>query len=222
MVGSYDAHPVIREHGVAYLVDVRNGQKTGFYLDQRANRALLARWANGRRVLDLYAHTGGFGLAALHAGARHVTFVESGSAAVDLLRENLSLNGIEAERWSVVRADVGEFLAAAPGSYGLVIMDPPPMARRKAHVVNALRGMAGQLADAFRCAEPGALLSLFSCSHHLAQPELDALIASIAATAGRRIRVLQGMSADADHPSSAEHPEGRYLVGSLMHIEGPE
>jgi len=215
---TYEEHPRITEHGVVFEVDARNGQKTGFYLDQRANRALMTRWASGRRVLDLYAHTGGFGLACLAAGAEHVTFVESGAAAVDVLGENLALNGIAPARCSVVREEVERFLGAASGGYDMVIMDPPPMARRKAHVSSALRGMVWQLAAIAKLAGSDTLLMAFSCSHHLGPKDLEGAIASAAVESGRTVQVLRELGADADHPSAAGHPEGRYLCGFLAHI----
>lgn len=222
MFGAYDDHPVIQEHGVTFVVDARNGQKTGFYLDQRANRALIGRWAAGRRVLDLFAYTGGFGLAALAAGAQHATFVESGSSAVELLRRNLDVNRIAEGRYELVHDQVDRFLAATAERYDLIVVDPPPMARRKVHATAALRGMGSQLGMTLRRAAPDALLMIFSCSHSLGGAALAAALGVAAVAAGRRVQVLQELGADADHPWAAGHPEGRYLSGLLVCLgDGP-
>ncbi|MBN1424482.1 class I SAM-dependent rRNA methyltransferase [Candidatus Fermentibacteria bacterium] len=219
IAGSYDSHPRIVEHDVVYVVDARNGQKTGFYLDQRVNRALVSEWAQGRCMLDLYAHTGGFGLAALGRGAAHVTFVESGSATIDLLHQNLSSNSVGPGRSTVVRAEVDAFLATATDRYDIIVMDPPPMARRKVNVAAALRGLSWQLGASVRVAAPNCLLAIFSCSHHLGTAELERLVAGVSLEKGRMIRVLRELSADADHPSVPAHPEGRYLTGILAEVE---
>ncbi len=218
IVGEYHAHPVITEHGTAFAVDARNGQKTGFYLDQRANRGILASWAAGRRVLDLYAHTGGFGLVALVAGAEEATFVESGSTTVELLEENLRRNGIPPDRYAVVRADVERFLATAPGRYDLIVVDPPPLARSSQHRPTALRRMTRELASVLRLAAPGALLAVFSCSHSLGRSELGGALAAAAQAAPAALTVLKELGADLDHPYSPAHPEGNYLCGFLCHV----
>lgn len=205
----------IREGRRRYQVDVVSGQKTGFYLDQRDSRDLVESLAAGRRVLDLFAYTGGFAVAAALGGASSVTLVESSSAALALARQNLasSAPGFEAE---IVLGDAFRFLREEGGLFDLLILDPPPFARRRRDVERACRAHKDLILRALRRASPGALLLAFACSHHVG-PDLFRKVTFGAALEARRpVQVLRVLQAPVDHPVSIHHPEGAYLNGLLL------
>jgi 23S rRNA (cytosine1962-C5)-methyltransferase len=213
--GDPPAAPVtIREHGRRYLVDAAGGQKTGFYLDQRDARDLVERLARGRRVLDLFAYTGGFAVAAAHGGAASLTIVDSSAEALALAARNLEPWSSSSPRFE--RDDAFRFLRRDEARYDLLVVDPPPLARRAADVERAARAYKDALLGALRLAAPGALLLAFSCSHHVG-PDLFRKIAFGASIdAGRPLAVLAELGAPSDHPVALDHPEGRYLTGLLL------
>jgi 23S rRNA (cytosine1962-C5)-methyltransferase len=168
-------------------------------------------------VLDAFAYTGGFAVAALQGGAAHVVVLESSQSALGLARENLAFAG---ERAECIEADAFEVLHAGAGDFDLVILDPPPLARRKADVPRAARAYKDLLLHALAGAAPGRLVLAFACSHHVG-PDLFGKIAFGAALdAGRRVSVLRELGAPSDHPVSLDHPEGRYLSGLLLRVDG--
>ncbi len=207
-----DAPLTIREGSREYAVDPHAGQKTGFYLDAREARALAETRATGSRVLDLFGYTGGFSVAAAAGGAREVTLVDSSEPALGLAERNfapyragcaLRLERGDAFRW--IREDRGE--------YDLLVVDPPPLARRQSDVPRAARAYKDVLLHTLRRAASGAELLVFSCSHHVG-PELFRKIAFGASLdAGRSLQVLAELGAPSDHPVSLDHPEGRYFNG---------
>jgi 23S rRNA (cytosine1962-C5)-methyltransferase len=206
----------IREGARRYRVDVAAGQKTGFYLDQRDARERVQRLAAGRRVLDLFAYTGGFGAAAARGGARRVTLVESSASALALAGENLAANGAAADACELVQGDAFEFLRGGGDAWDLIAIDPPPLARSRRDVDRAARAYKDLLLFALRRAAPGAIVVSFACSHHVS-PELFRKIAFAASLdAHRSAQVIATLEAPADHPVSIDHLEGRYLTGLLL------
>jgi 23S rRNA (cytosine1962-C5)-methyltransferase len=208
---------LIREGRRRYRVDVVNGQKTGFYLDQRDSRDLVETLAGGRRVLDLFAYTGGFAVAAALGGASAVTLVESSSTGLALARENLALNApnLEAE---IVLGDAFRFLRGAGESFDLVILDPPPLARRRRDVEKACRAYKDLILHALRRAAPDALLLAFACSHHVGAELFRKVTFGASLDARRPVQVLRLLQAPVDHPISIHHPEGAYLNGFLLRV----
>jgi len=205
----------IRERGRRYRVDVEAGQKTGFYLDQRDARDLVQSLARGRRVLDAFAYTGGFAVAAALGGAARATLVESSADALETARANLEANAARCPV-DLVRADVFRWLRGADAEFDLLILDPPPLARARRDVARASRAYKDVLLFALRRAAPGALVLAFACSHHVG-PDLFRKIAFGAALdAGRSVRVLRTLGAPVDHAVSLDHPEGAYLTGLLL------
>jgi 23S rRNA (cytosine1962-C5)-methyltransferase len=201
----------IREGERRYAVDVVGGQKTGFYLDQRGTRDLVQSLAGGRRVLDLFAYSGGFAVAAARGGARSVTLVESSAGGLELARENLAEFPAE-----FTHGDVFRFVRQQGEEYDLVMIDPPPLARHRRDVARASRAYKDVLLFALRRASPGALVLTFTCSHHVG-PELFRKIAFAAALdAERSVQVLRALGPPVDHPVSIDHPEGAYLTGLLL------
>jgi 23S rRNA (cytosine1962-C5)-methyltransferase len=213
--GAAPERVAIDERGRRYRVDVAHGQKTGFYLDQRDARDLVERLAHGRRVLDLFAYTGGFAVAAARGGAASLCLVESSADALALARENLSANAASAPA-ELVRGDAFEFARAQGERFDLIVVDPPPLARARRDAPSAARAYKDVLLGALRRAAPDAWLLAFSCSHHVGA-ELFAKIAAGAATdAQRDAQIVRVLGAPSDHPVSLHHPEGAYLTGLLL------
>jgi 23S rRNA (cytosine1962-C5)-methyltransferase len=218
--GASPAGPVpIRERDRSFRVDIEAGQKTGFYLDQRDARDLVAKCAKGRRVLDLFSYTGGFGVAAALGGASSVTLVESSEAALARAREHLETNAPDVDA-VVEKADAFSYLrGSGSDEFDLIVVDPPPLARRRSDVSKASRAYKDLLLHSLRRAAPGARVLVFACSHHVG-PDLFAKILFGASLDARRpLRQLASLGAPADHPVSVDHPEGRYLTGVLLEVD---
>ncbi|RIK96575.1 MAG: 23S rRNA (cytosine(1962)-C(5))-methyltransferase RlmI [Proteobacteria bacterium] len=214
--GEPPAAPVeIRERERRYRVDVSAGQKTGFYLDQRDSRDLVQQLARGRRVLDLFSYTGGFAVAAAHGGAASIALVESSAEALAAAEQHLA-PWHDTLPLRFARDDAFRFVRQDDHGYDLLVVDPPPLARRASDVAQASRAYKDVLLHALRRAAPGAYLLAFSCSHHVG-PELFRKIAFGASLdAGRPLQVLRALGAPADHPVALDHPEGHYLSGLLL------
>jgi 23S rRNA (cytosine1962-C5)-methyltransferase len=214
----------IREGPCRYLVDVRTGHKTGFYLDQRENRAIVAGYAAGARVLNGFAFTGGFGLAAQAAGAASVTHVESSAAFLEELRRNLEASGlgqqdgagaelVEGNVFSVLRA-----FRAEERRFDLVVLDPPKFADSRSRIEAAARGYKDVNLLAFQLLAPGGYLATFSCSGVLESQLFQKIVADAAVDAGRDARILRRLDQAPDHPVALPFPEGRYLKGLLCKV----
>jgi 23S rRNA (cytosine1962-C5)-methyltransferase len=205
----------IRERDRHYRVDIGAGQKTGFYLDQRDARDLAQSLARGRRVLDLFSYTGGFAVAAAHGGAASITAIDSSGEALAVAERHLA-PWADAIPVTLAREDAFRFLRHAEGPWDLLIVDPPPLARRSGDVSAASRAYKDTLLWALRRAAPGAFVLAFSCSHHVG-PDLFRKIAFGASLdAERPVQVLRELGAPSDHPVALDHPEGRYLSGLLL------
>jgi 23S rRNA (cytosine1962-C5)-methyltransferase len=216
--GDAPVEPVaIRERDRRYQADVLRGQKTGFYLDQRDARDLVAGLARGRRVLDLFSYTGAFAVAAARGGATGAVCVDSSAAALDLAKRQLEENapGFDA---ALFEGDAFEFVRRDEGRYGLVVVDPPPLARKQRDVPRAARAYKDVLLHALRRAESGAFVLAFSCSHHVGPDLFRKIVFGAALDAGRSARCLRALGAPADHPVSLDHPEGEYLCGLLLEL----
>lgn len=208
----------IRENGLRFLVEPTLGQKTGFFLDQRENRAMARGLSSGRRVLNLFSYTGGFGVYAAAGGAREVENVDVSDAAIALARTNHELNELEGnftvgDAFTVVRQR-----AAANERYDFVICDPPAFAKSRGEVERAARGYKDVNLYAMRLIAPGGLLMTFSCSGHIDLDLFQKVIFSAALDAGRRASIIRRLSAGPDHPVSLFAPEGEYLKGFLIEV----
>lgn len=209
-------HPVlICERGRRYEIDFAQGQKSGFYLDQRDARDLVQRLARGRRVLDLFSYTGGFAVAAELGGASTITLVDSSAAALAAARRNFAANASVSEP-RFVEADAFEFVRRDEAAYDLLVIDPPPLARRRADVTRAARAHKDLLLHALRRAAPDALLLAFSCSHAIDATLFRQIAFGASLDAGRTVQVQGAFVAPSDHPVSIDHPEGAYLSGLLL------
>jgi 23S rRNA (cytosine1962-C5)-methyltransferase len=206
----------IREGGASFLIDVRQGQKTGFYLDQRDNRALVRASARGRAVLDIFAYTGGFAIAAMLGGAASVTAIDSSEAAIRRARENLAASGLAAEAIEWHEADAFEALRRmheAGRRFDLAVLDPPKLAPLARPVERAARAYKDLNLWALRLLRPGGMLFTFSCSGAIDAALFQSIVAGAAADARVAGRIVARLGASRDHPVALEFPEGEYLKG---------
>jgi 23S rRNA (cytosine1962-C5)-methyltransferase len=209
----------IAEHWIRYRVDIVRGQKTGFYLDQRANRDRIRALAADRDVLNAFCYTGGFSLNGLAGGARSVLSIDTSAAALELARANLALNGLEAARAEWREADVFTALRElrnAGRAFDLIVLDPPKFAPTAAHVARAARAYKDINLLALKLLRPGGLLATFSCSGGVPQDLFQKILAGAAADAAVDAVVRERFHADADHPVVLSFPEGEYLKGLLL------
>jgi 23S rRNA (cytosine1962-C5)-methyltransferase len=205
---------VVLEYGMQLRVDVYRGQKTGFFLDQRENRALVRRVARGREVLNLFSYTGGFSLAAALGGATRVASVDIARGAVEGARENFALNGVDPEAHEFVAQDAFEYLsrcAQERRQFDLVVVDPPSFAPNERVLRKALSAYVKLNEKAIRQVRPGGLLASASCSSHVTQEAFLQALREAAAEARRPLRLLEVRQEPADHPTPLHFPEGRYL-----------
>ncbi len=211
----------IRESGLSFWVDVRQGHKTGFYLDQRPNRRLAGRLAAGRRVLNAFAYTGGFAVYALAGGAANVVNVEASASALALGQENLALNRLPAERTEWIQGDVFQVLREfhrRGRRFDLVILDPPKFAATASQVPRAARGYKDINRLAFLLLEPGGVLMTFSCSGGLDAALFQKIVADAALDAGVEARIVARLTQGPDHPVLLSYPEAAYLKGLVVTV----
>jgi 23S rRNA (cytosine1962-C5)-methyltransferase len=210
--------PIV-EHGLNFRVDVEGGQKTGFFLDQRENRQRVRTLAAGREVLDGFSYTGGFAIAALAGGAARVMAVESSAPALEVARENLTANPLDASKVEFVKADAFAHLRTLRdrgARFGLIVLDPPKFAPTAAQARNAARAYKDVNLLAFKLLAPGGLLATFSCSGGVDAALFQSIIAGAALDAGADAAILERFHAAPDHPVALEFPEGDYLKGLLV------
>ena len=215
-----DDEQIVLENGHKFFVNWTEGQKTGFFLDQRENRALVRKYSRGRNVLNLFCYTGGFSVYALGAGAVHVDSVDSSRKAIDMVERNMFLNGFEPSRHTGYCADAIEFLRNVPeDKYDLMIVDPPAFAKHRGALNNALRAYQRLNAAAISKVAPGGLVFTFSCSQVVDKEAFALAVFSAAAQTGRSVRILDRLNQPADHAVNIYHPEGEYLKGLLLYVE---
>jgi 23S rRNA (cytosine1962-C5)-methyltransferase len=210
--------PII-EYGLNFRVDVEQGQKTGFFLDQRENRQRVRSLAAGREMLDGFSYTGGFAINALAGGAKRVLALESSADALAVARENLAANPFDASKVEFVQADVFAQLRKLRdqgASFDLVVLDPPKFAPTAAQAKNAARAYKDINLLAFKLLRPGGLLATFSCSGGVDAALFQSIVAGAALDAGAEAKIIERFSAAADHPVALEFPEGEYLKGLLL------
>lgn len=211
----------IEESDRCYLVDVREGHKTGFYLDQRLGRDAVARWSAGAEVLNAFSYTGGFSVAALRGGATRVLDVDTSAAALEMAKENVAANGLAAGRYETLEGDVFALLRKfrdSRRSFDVIVLDPPKFVDARAHLDKAARGYKDINLLAFKLLRPGGILLTFSCSG-LMPPELfQKIVADAAVDARRDAALIERLSQPADHPVALPFPEGAYLKGLVCRV----
>jgi len=211
----------ITENGLRFWIDYRKGHKTGFYLDQRANRARLRDLANGRRTLDCFAYTGGFTVSALAGGASSVTAIDSSAEALALARENVALNALPGEQVEWVVGDVFQTLRKyrdQDRSFDLIVLDPPKFAPTVSQAQRAARGYKDINLLAFKLLSPGGLLVTFSCSGGVSEDLFQKIVAGAALDAGVNALLLERLHQGMDHPVALNFPEGAYLKGFVLRV----
>jgi 23S rRNA (cytosine1962-C5)-methyltransferase len=214
---------IISEHGLRFSVDIAGGHKTGFYLDQRRNRQKVRTLAEGRDVLDCFCYTGGFSVNALAGGAKSVLSVDSSASALELLRENATLNSLPSDRLQTLEADVFQALRKFRDegrAFDLIILDPPKFAPTAAQAEKAARGYKDVNLLAFKLLRPGGILVTFSCSGGVDAALFQKIIAGAALDAGVNASIVESLSQDGDHPVALNFPEGAYLKGLICFKEG--
>jgi 23S rRNA (cytosine1962-C5)-methyltransferase len=205
--------------GFDYWLDLQSGQKTGFYLDQRLQHPAVAKYCAGKRVLDAFCNQGAFALHAARAGAVRVLGLDSANDAVSQAQKNAAKNGLGAEFLS---ANVFDWFTAqreAAAAWDVIVLDPPPFAKSKSALENALRGYKELNLRAMKALAPGGVLATYTCSHHMQDAELRQVIAEAASDAKRRVHVIEWCHQPADHPVLATMPESEYLRGYILRVE---
>lgn len=213
---------LLLEHGLRFEADLLQGQKTGFFLDQRENRRTIGQWSAERRVLNLFAYTGGFSVFAARGGAREVTSVDSAAPAMEAAARNFAHNGLLPQKYEFITADCFELLAKYHGEgrrFDLIIVDPPSFARSRAQLEGALHAYTRLNALAMQCLEPGGILASSSCTSQVSPDAFRAMLAQAAANAKRQALILHEAGQPLDHPVPAAFPEARYLKFVLAQIE---
>jgi 23S rRNA (cytosine1962-C5)-methyltransferase len=220
IAGTPPAAARFTESGLTFTAELVGGQKTGFYCDQRENRRRTERLAGGRTVLDLFAHTGAFGVYALRGGASQVVLVESSARLIERGREHIVLNGFAADRAEWVKANVFEDLRRREEKYGLVVCDPPPLVRKRPDVDAAARAYKDLNRLALCRVEPGGFLLTFSCSGAIDAKLFRQILFAAAVEARVRVDLLEPLAAAPDHPVAITHPQGEYMKGWLAWVRG--
>ena len=208
----------IEENQLQFFADVRQGQKTGFFLDQRDNRSLLFSLAHESSVLNCFAYSGAFTVYALKAGAKRALSIESSTAALELAKRNLELNGIQGPEADFLKADAFSYLKRCREQFDIVVLDPPSLAHRRGDVAAASGSYKFLNLHALRVLRPGGLLLTFSCSQHLSLDMFQKIVFGAAVDSGRKARILRRTGHPLDHPVSLHHPEGEYLKGLLLSV----
>lgn len=217
------------ENGLSFRIDWLRGQKTGFFIDQRENRALVERYAHGKDVLNMFCYTGGFSLYALRGGAKTVDSVDVSQKAIDIVEANVKRNFPDCTNHRAIAADAFDYLndqinakmvnGQMVNGYDLIILDPPAFAKHRDAVKNALRGYQRINAKAIEMIRPGGILFTFSCSQAVDKEAFRLAVFSAAAQVGRSVRILHQLHQPQDHPINIYHPEGEYLKGLVLYVE---
>lgn len=210
-------HPAM-ENGVHYQIDWVKGQKTGFFIDQRENRALLGKYAFGKKVLNTFCYSGGFSLQALNKGADLVHSLDSSKKAIELTEANVAINSFKGAHASIV-ADAMDYMKELKEDYDIIVLDPPAFAKHREKRHQAIQGYKRLNAHAIRQIKPGGLIFTFSCSQVVDKYLFTNTVIAAAIESGRNVRILEQLHQPADHPINAFHPEGEYLKGLVIQVD---
>lgn len=216
----YSSNNIALENGLKFHIDWLKGQKTGFFVDQRDNRALLEQYAKGKNVLNMFCYTGGFSVYAMRGGANLVHSVDSSSAkAIELTNENVEMNFPGDTRHEAFCEDAFKYLDEHDDKYDLIILDPPAFAKHRSALHNALKGYTRLNLKGFQRIKRGGILFTFSCSQAVNKDQFRSAVFTAAAQAKRKVRILHQLHQPADHPINIYHPEGEYLKGLVLYVE---
>ena len=207
------------EHGHKFKIDWEKGQKTGFFIDQRENRNLLAHYSKGKKVLNVFSYTGGFSIYAMKAGATEVHSLDSSARALEICDENVLLNDLPTEGHKCLQEDAIAFLKEDLSEYDIIVLDPPAFAKRATARHAAVQGYKRINLRAIESMKPGSLLFTFSCSQAVDEKLFTNTVIAAAIQSNRTVRILHRLHQPADHPVSAFHPEGSYLKGLVLRVD---
>lgn len=218
IIGEGEGHGAFKEHGYTFNIDWVKGQKTGFFIDQRENRAYLESIAKDKKILNTFCYTGGFSVYALGGGASLVHSLDSSQKAIDLVDENVKLNGQDDGRHKSIKADAVEYVRNLEEDYDIIILDPPAFAKGRHTRHNAIQGYKRLNGHAIRQIKPGGMLMTFSCSQVISPQIFRDTILAAAIGQGRDVRIVAQLHQPADHPINVFHPEGEYLKGLVLEV----
>ncbi len=221
LFGALHANEVV-ENKHKFYVDWEGGQKTGFFVDQRENRELIAKYSKEKSVLNTFCYTGGFSVYAAKAGASLVHSVDSSKKAIELVNKNMDLNGFASgvdSQYQSFAEDTFDFLKANKNKYDIIILDPPAFAKHQNVKHNAIMGYKRLNAEAIKQIKPGGLIFTFSCSQVVDKYSFNSVVMAAAIEVGRTIRIVHHLAQPADHPINIFHPEGEYLKGLVLYVE---
>lgn len=207
------------ENGLKFNVDWLEGQKTGFFIDQRENRSLLEKYAQGKNVLNMFCYTGGFSFYAMRGGAHLVHSVDVSARAIELTKRNVELNFPEDSRHEAFAEEAFQFLEKSQSKYDLIVLDPPAFAKHQNVLNNAIQGYKKLNRKGIEIIKPGGIIFTFSCSQVMTKELFRQTVFTAAANTGRRVRILHQLTQPADHPVNIYHPEGEYLKGLVLYVE---
>ena len=216
--GECETPHIALENGVKFNIDWITGQKTGFFIDQRENRLLLAKYAKGKKVLNTFCYSGGFSLLALQNGANLVHSLDSSKKAIELTDANIDLNGFTDQHKSIV-ADAMNYMKDLPEDYDIIVLDPPAFAKHRNKRHKAVQGYKRLNAHTIRQIKPGGIIFTFSCSQVVDKQLFTNTVIAAAIETGRNVRILEQLHQPMDHPISAFHPEGEYLKGLVIQVD---
>ncbi len=208
----------VAENGNRFYVNWEEGQKTGFFIDQRDNRKLLGNYSRGKRVLNTFCYSGGFSVYALKAGASWVVSVDASRKAIEWTDQNVLLNGFDDKMHLSHVGDVQEYMKTAADNFDVIILDPPAFAKHQKAKHNAVQGYRRLNESAIRKIKSGGIIFTFSCSQAIDRSMFESTVMAAAIDAGRRVRILHHLSQPADHPTNIYHPEGQYLKGLVLQV----
>ncbi|SFF23904.1 class I SAM-dependent rRNA methyltransferase [Sunxiuqinia elliptica] len=210
---------VVKEYGLSFQVDWIQGQKTGFFIDQRENRKLVEQFSAERDVLNMFCYSGGFSFFAMQGGAKTVHSVDASAKAIELTRQNVALNFVDDKRHEAFVADAFDFMRDIKDRYNLIILDPPAFAKHRGALRQALQAYKRLNAKAFEQVRPGGIIFTFSCSQVVTKDQFREAVFSGAAISKRKVRILHQLHQPADHPINIYHPEGEYLKGLVLQVD---
>jgi 23S rRNA (cytosine1962-C5)-methyltransferase len=219
LFGKIAENLVVSENGTKILVDLENGQKTGFFLDQRQNRKLMGSFAKDKKVLDCFSYTGISSVSCAFGGAKEVTLVDVSVLALETAKKNFELNGLENFTANFVKSDVFQYLRGIEdGNFDLIILDPPKLCKNKQQILQASKGYKDLNLQAMKKIAKGGFLFTFSCSAAIDDVLFGQIIFAAASDCGRKVQILQELGHSFDHPISVYHREGKYLKGLLIRV----
>ncbi len=208
----------VEENGFKFLVDVRRGQKTGFFLDQRDSRVFLSSTSRDQEILNAFSYSGAFSVYAFGGGAQEIISIDSSRPALELAEQNLALNGFAEARGELLKGDAFAYLKETDRQFDLIVLDPPSLAHKRSDVMAATGGYKFLNLHALKHLKPGGMLLTFSCSQHLSTDLFQKVVFGAAVDAPRKVSIVKRLGHPIDHPVSLHHPEGEYLKGFVLRV----